>query len=282
MKEKVSIYIPAFNAEKTIELSLNSIFSQSVVPDEVIVINDSSTDLTIDKIKKYTNLKIISNNKNMGLSYNRNLAIKESKNEIVGSIDADVVLEKYWLEKLLNQINKNNIVMCGGKMIEKLLNNNFNAWRAKYYSQNWGNDDKINPPFLYGCNTILLKSIWEKVSGYNEVFLTNGEDVDFSHRVRSLGNSNIFYSSEALCHHLQDDNINTLSKRIWRYHSFGYKIKKPSFLRLIKLTLKQFKFLINRLFTNLFSFKFSYIVISLMIFINFIKLEAKHIKKIKK
>ena len=42
MKEKVSIYIPVFNAEKTIELSLNSIFSQSVVPDEVIVINDSS------------------------------------------------------------------------------------------------------------------------------------------------------------------------------------------------------------------------------------------------
>ena len=61
MKEKVSIYIPVFNAEKTIELSLNSIFSQSVVPDEVIVINDSSTDLTIDKIiyPLYLDLKLI-------------------------------------------------------------------------------------------------------------------------------------------------------------------------------------------------------------------------------
>ena len=37
--------------------------------------------------------------------------------------------------------------MFGGKMTEKLIENNFNAWRAKYYSQNWGDKNLENPPF---------------------------------------------------------------------------------------------------------------------------------------
>ena len=40
---------------------------------------------------------------------------------------------------------------------------------AKYYSQNWGNNLISNPPFLFGCKTILVKSVWEKVNGYDEI-----------------------------------------------------------------------------------------------------------------
>ena len=68
-------------------------------------------------------------------------------------------------------------------------------------------------------------------------------------------------------------NLESLSERVWRYHSYGYKIKKPSFYRFIKLSLKQFKFLLQRFFGNLLKFNLYFIYISLQIFLKFISLE---------
>ena len=120
----------------------------------------------------------------MGLGFNRNLAIKNSKNEIVAGIDADVVLDKFWLENILKTFEKDEIIMTGGKMIEKNFNNKFNSWRSRYYSQNWGDKNILNPPFLYGCNTIQNKFIWNKINGYDEKMLTNGDDIDYSKKIK--------------------------------------------------------------------------------------------------
>ena len=54
-----------------------------------------------------------------------------------------------------------------------------------------------NPPFLFGCNTLLTKSVWKKVNGYDEKLKTNGEDIDFIHKIRSQTNSQIIYQPEA-------------------------------------------------------------------------------------
>ena len=75
-KEKVSIYIPAYNAEKTIKDCIYSVLNQSKKFDEIIVIDDNSIDNTLKILKKFKNIKIIENKKNMGLGYNRNLGIK--------------------------------------------------------------------------------------------------------------------------------------------------------------------------------------------------------------
>ena len=172
--------------------------------------------------------------------------------------------------------------MFGGKMTEKLLINRFNKWRAKYYSQNWGDKDVDNPPFLYGCNTIQHKSLWKYLNGYNEKLLTNGEDIDYSKRIRESQKFRIKYCSKALSEHLQDDNLDTLSKRIWRYHSFGYKIKEPSVYKTIKISIKQFKFFLNRSIKDLIKLDFEFIYINFLVFIKFILLEHRYYKNYKK
>ena len=199
--------------------------NQTYPVDEIIIINDNSTDNTKENLSKYNDLIIINNNQNLGLGYNRNLGIQNSSNEIIASIDSDVELDKKWLKNININLKKNKIVMCGGNMLEKYTNNKVNAWREKYYNQSWGKKDILNPAFLYGCNTILLKSYWEKTEGYDENLKTNGEDIDFCKQLKSIGDINLYYSSNSLCYHLQDDSILSLSKRVWRYHSFGYKIK---------------------------------------------------------
>ena len=57
MSCKVSIYIPAFNAEKTIEYSIKSIQDQSLAFDEIIIVDDHSTDNTNEIVKKFHNIK---------------------------------------------------------------------------------------------------------------------------------------------------------------------------------------------------------------------------------
>lgn len=280
MKKNISFYVPAYNAERTIKDSITSIQNQSILPDEIILIDDCSIDKTVKIVKsEFSNVKIIVNRQNMGLGYSRNLGIKESKNDIIAAIDADVILDKYWMEKLIHEIEKKNVSMCGGKMDEYLLDNKINLWRAKYYSQNWGNKLVFNPPFLFGCNTILIKSLWNRVKGYDEKFKTNGEDINFIQKIKSQTDSQIIYQPEAKCFHLQDDNIESLSKRVWRYHSFGYKIKDPSFKKLINLSIKQTKFFFQRFFRSLIKFDFSGIAISFKVFINFIKLEYIFLNK---
>tara|TARA_B100001057_G_scaffold146834_1_gene146795 strand:- start:264 stop:1100 length:837 start_codon:yes stop_codon:yes gene_type:complete len=275
--EKVSIYIPAFNVEGTIKEVLNSIFSQTIKFDEIIVINDFSNDQTLNILNQFDNIKIINNKENMGLSYCRNLGLQSAKNEIVASIDGDVVLDQHWLENMLTKF-QDKIVMSGGKMIEKNLGNKFNKWRSVYYSQNWGDKDIKNPPFLFGCNTIQKKNIWKLIGGYDEKLKTNGEDIDFCNRLKNKG-FDMYYCYQAKCYHLQNDDSSSLSNRIWRYHSFGYKIKEPSFFRFIKLIVKQLKFFLFRSFENLIKFNFAFILINFSIFINFIKLEFQNINK---
>ncbi len=281
-KTSVSIYIPAFNAEKTIRNSLTSIQNQSYQFDEIIVINDNSNDFTLDIVKEFKDVNIINNEENKGLGYNRNLGVKNSSNKIVASIDADVVLEKNWLEVMIQNFEQSENIICGGKMIEELIQNKFNAWRAKYYSQNWGDKSFENPPFLYGCNTIQHKSVWDTVKGYDESLNTNGEDIDYSNKIKGYQHLKMRYCSDALAKHLQDDDINTLSNRVWRYHSFGYKTKRPSFYRTFKLSLKQTKFFFQRSFQNLIKFEFNFISINFAILIKFIVLEHIYYKKSRK
>jgi GT2 family glycosyltransferase len=273
--ENVSIYIPVFNVERTIKEVLNSVITQTIKFDEIIVINDYSNDQTLNILNKFKNIKIINNKKNMGLSYCRNLGLKSSKNKFVASIDGDVVLDKNWLEIVLTKL-KQNIAMCGGNMVEKNLENKFNKWRSVYYSQNWGDKNMQNPPFLFGCNTIQKKDVWNEVGGYDENFKTNGEDIDFCAKLRDKG-FGTYYLSQAKCYHLQNDDSKSLSQRIWRYHSYGYKIKKPSFFRFIKLIIKQFKIFFLRSFANLLKLNFTFICINFYVLINFIKLEFRNI-----
>ena len=121
------------------------------------------------------------------------------------------------------------------------------------------------------------KNLWKEVGGYNQKLRSNGEDVDYCYRLNTLKKYKSFYSSEAKCYHLQNDDLNSLSNRVWRYHSFGYKIKEPTFYRFIKLIIKQLKFFIKRVTFDLFKFNFVFYNIHFSVFINFIKLELKRV-----
>ena len=131
MKLDISLYIPVYNGESTIERVLKSALELDPGPNEIIVINDGSTDDTLKILIKYKNkIKIINNTQNKGLAYSRNIGIEKAVNENVASIDSDVEVSSSWLKELNDTKNKFNSAMSGSKLIEKLKDENiYNMWR---------------------------------------------------------------------------------------------------------------------------------------------------------
>ena len=242
MSNDISLYIAAYNAEKTIEKSIKSILQQTLKPKEIIVINDCSTDKTLSLLKKFNQIKIINNKKNYGLAKSRNIALKYSKYDLLASIDSDVICKKNWLEKLFNTMIKKKVDLIGGKLIEKYVKEPANHWRSYYLKQNWGDKQINNPQFVFGANFLLNKKKIKNLNiKYNETFRTNGEDVNFSKILKSK-NCNLYYEPRAICYHYQFDDVISLSRRYWRYSYYGAGLKKLTLIRLIKLILRQTKF----------------------------------------
>ena len=188
--ENISLYVCAYNDEKEIEEVIIGILNLDPQPNEIIIVNDGSTDSTLEILNKYkNNITIFNLTKNMGIGHARNIAIKNSKNNIVATLDSDVVPEKTWLLNIYNSMIKHNSQLCGGLLIVKYLRNNrYNYWRDVHIMHKFS-EKKIPDvqSFITGSNMILNKNAWNKVNGYDEQYLTNGEDIHFCIKLRNNG-----------------------------------------------------------------------------------------------
>ena len=271
MKLNVSLYIPVYNGETTIKSVLESVFNLDPGPAEIIVINDGSTDKTIDILKIYENRIILVNNpKNMGLAYCRNIGMYNAKNENVAAIDADVEVSKEWLKDLFDIKNKFNSAISGAKLIEKYKDTNiYNLWRHFYATQNsFGDSDieNIKRP-LAGGNTLLSKSAWEKAGRYDIRYKTNGEDSSLCYKLLS-SNYKISYSAKAKCYHLRNDTLQSLVDSSRRGYIFGAGLKEPTIMRFFQRTIRHFKGFLNNSINDLKNLRFQLIYVGFRIFLN--------------
>lgn len=109
----VSIITPCYNSEKYIYETIKSVINQSYKNWEMIIIDDSSTDNTIDIVEKFSNndkrIILIKSDKNRGAGYCRNLGIKKASGQYHAFIDSDDIWHKNKLHIQVNFMQKNNI-----------------------------------------------------------------------------------------------------------------------------------------------------------------------------
>ena len=119
---KVSIIVPIYNVEKYLNNCLNSIVNQTYPNLEIILVNDGSTDSSLEIIqeysKKYKNIICI-NIDNHGQGYARNVGLKKATGEYVMFIDSDDYVDLKIVEKLANSIKDSDIAICN---IYKVIN----------------------------------------------------------------------------------------------------------------------------------------------------------------
>ena len=109
-KPLVSIIMPAYNVEKTIKESIESVINQTYTNWELNIINDGSTDKTLEVINFFKDDRIVLiEQKNLGVANARNNGLKHSKGELVAFLDSDDLWCKEKLETQLKFMQKNEL-----------------------------------------------------------------------------------------------------------------------------------------------------------------------------
>lgn len=103
----VSVVIPVYNGEKYIEECFHSVYQQSYRPMEVIVIDDGSTDNSLNLIKQIPGEKKVISQQNTDVSQARNTGIQTASGEFIAFIDQDDIWEKEKLEKQVRVFGEN-------------------------------------------------------------------------------------------------------------------------------------------------------------------------------
>lgn len=118
----VSVIVPIYNAERYLERCLSSIAEQSYKHLQVILVDDGSTDRSKDIAQSYVDkdkrFQLISQ-KNSGQAKARNTALTAAKGEYVSFVDADDYLAPDFYERLLSEIDRNDVVQFGYTRVDK-------------------------------------------------------------------------------------------------------------------------------------------------------------------
>lgn len=115
-----SIIVPVYNGVDTLHRCLESIFDSSGCDCEVIVVNDGSTDNTIDIVRQFP-CEVINLSKNRGAARARNEGAKEAEGDVLLFVDADVILERDTIGKLAETFQKKSVQILTGIYGKKII-----------------------------------------------------------------------------------------------------------------------------------------------------------------
>ena len=211
----ITVYVPCYNAATWLERVLAGVIGQTLRPKEIIVVDDGSRDRTAEIASRFP-VTLIRQERNRGLAAARNAAVRAARNELVAALDADVVPDPTWLERLFPHFENPRMALGGGKLVEAVDRRIADRWRAVHLRQNWGEAPAENPRFVFGANTLARRSVLLEAGGYDDRLRTNGEDSNMSFRLRRSG-WNTFYEPAAVCRHLREDTVRTALTTFWRY-----------------------------------------------------------------
>ena len=220
---KVSIIIPVYNAEKTLESVIEACLSQDYPKSslEIIIVDDGSVDGSSEIAKRYANhgLRYIYQ-ENSGPAKARNSGWKASSGEIICFTDADCLPEREWVSKLVASYGSQEIggvggsygIVNGDKLLSACIHEEISERHLKM-------PEVVN--YLGSFNLSYRRRVLEEVGGFDESFKhASGEDNDLSYRVIQKGYTLIFNKDAKVAHHYPERLIKYLKQQLvhgyWR------------------------------------------------------------------
>lgn len=161
---KISAIIINYNNDKFIEEAIRSVQKQSHPVQEIIVVDDCSTDKSIEKINGVNiPIKLIRHEKNMGPSAARNTGIKNATGEILAFLDGDDTYHKDKIKNSITYFEKYPEVGMVYTDYEVLENNNLRREFARSFDYQLLKED-----CLPNSNSLIRKSVFATVGMFNE------------------------------------------------------------------------------------------------------------------
>ncbi|MGN1301420.1 MAG: glycosyltransferase family 2 protein [Clostridia bacterium] len=229
---KISIIVPIFNSEKYLKKCLDSIVNQTLKDIEIILIDDGSTDNSLEIVKQYSNLynniKYCSK-KNEGQAVARNLGIEMASGEFIAFVDSDDYVELNMFESLYNNAvsSASDIVVCD--YVEEYENKTINK-KSLYIEA-----DNLQKAYIVSvagpCSKIIRADIFKQ---NNLKFLENNiyEDLAIIPSL-ALYSKKITYCEEIFYHYVIREN-STMQQ-------INYNQKLESIFNVMDFLSKQFE-----------------------------------------
>lgn len=229
-KPMASAILAVYNGASSIIPAIESLRAQSVSI-EIIVIDDGSSDATLNKLKIYKDIKIL-NQKHAGPALARNLGAKEATTNILLFVDADMTFDRDYVRDLIKPIQNGEVI--GTYTVEERVSNWDNVWaRCWNIEEGWQDKKRFaaSPP-MYGTDfRSILKSEFDKVGGFDNIGYTDTWSLFTKLGVRPLKTS-------AVCYHKNPDSLSSVlrqsrwsAKRPYKFGILG------SFYALIRASL---------------------------------------------
>jgi len=235
---KCSIIIPNWNGRRFLKTCLGSLAAQSHKPFEIILVDNGSTDATIDFVKKrFPRVKIIALAKNVGFAAAVNAGIKKASGDYVALLNNDTEADKNWLKNMLDAARRQPEAMFfASKMLDYYKRDTIDScgdamtWCGRSYKI--GEGEKDGPryqkeKFIFGAcagAALYRKEFFAEVGYFDEDFFAYLEDVDIDFRAQFLGLKCLF-ASDARVYHIGSATAGRKSR-----FAFGLMIRNHFFV----------------------------------------------------
>lgn len=227
----ISVVIPLFNKAKSVKQTVDSILNQTYKNFEIIIVNDGSTDNSLEILSEYTDKRIkILTQFNKGVSASRNYGIINSNFNLIALIDADDLWESHFLEemnKLTIDFPEASLYGCACKYIcdnqNKITNfgitDNFRGYLENYF------EIAIDNTLFNSSSVILKKNEFLELGCFDES-LFKGEDIDMW--IKFALNKKLAYINKPLSSYILDADNRVTNKKTERTKSLIWNLKRYS------------------------------------------------------
>ncbi len=219
----VSIIIPHYNGEDLLYNCIDSIYKNiSIKEFELIVVDNASTDDSINRIKSsFESVKIISSNSNLGYSGGCNLGATHASGKYLLFLNNDTEHSSEWIEKLVHFLDSNSNIAA----VQPKILNIYNKKLFDYAGGTGGFIDKFCFPFVQGrifdtleedhgqynnpskifwasgAAIMIRSNVFKELEGFDKIYFSYMEEIDFCWRVQSLGHEVWSFPSSYIYHH---------------------------------------------------------------------------------
>ena len=198
-RPKVSVVVPVYNGEATIEDCVNSLLQMDFPASEleIIVVDNASVDDTGKILGRFNDRIQVVHETKRGAAAARNRGVVSARGEIVAFTDADCVVEPGWLANLVTPLTEESIGIIGGKILAKRPCNPIEEFGESIHDH----DQAINvyePPHVITMNWASRVSVLRE-NLFDEKFLRS-QDVDLSYRILQRGYRFVFAPAAVVYH----------------------------------------------------------------------------------
>lgn len=222
----ISIGLPVYNAELYLEYAIKSVLAQTHAQWELIIIDDGSSDRSLEIAKQYekmdNRIKVISDGQNKKLPARLNQLIDESKYNYIARMDADDIMHPERLARQLNFLTQNPKfdLVSSGMILINAYNSIYGYRRENELYTDFSSLDKLHP---ITHPSVFAKKSWYKRNKYDENF-PRAEDYELW--IRSIKNKDFKMAilPELLLYYREDGNIE--AKKMINSYNDALKIHK--------------------------------------------------------